>query len=187
MRKVLKALAGVACLAVAVGVALLSLPSVTGVQSLVVRTGSMGGAAPTGSLVVGRVLDAVDVENGDVILLSRAVEDRVLEPVLHRVIERRVDESGQILVRTKGDANRAPDPGEYILRGRTLTPILVVPRLGRAVAALRTPAGWFGFVVLPTVLAGALWLRQIWGHREKRDRDASPSCVQDVDACAYTP
>jgi signal peptidase len=177
---------GLATLAIFGAMALLSVPSVTGLQSLVVLTGSMGEEAPAGSLVVGRPLDARDVKRGDVIVARRAVEGRVLLPVMHRVIERRIDDSGEVLVRTKGDANRAPDPGEYILRGTTLSPVLVIPRLGRAVTALRTPVGWFGFVVFPALLAGALWLRKIW-KRGGNDDVAGSLITQNVDSCAYAP
>lgn len=85
-----------------------------------------------------------------------------MTPVLHRVIERKVDNDGQIVVRTKGDANRDPDPEPYLVGQETLTPVFVVPRIGFLLATLRSPAGWLGLVVLPAVLLLSVVLVRLW-------------------------
>lgn len=155
--------AGAGALLAAVGaVALLALSSRMGFQSLFVRSGSMTGYAPIGSLVVARPIQPADVKVGDVILMRRQHEGRILAPVLHRVIQRDVDQEGQIVVRTKGDANPDPDLEPYVVRKPTITPVLVVPRAGYVLAALRTPAGWLGFVVLPCVLLLSVILVNLW-------------------------
>jgi signal peptidase len=143
---------------------------VAGMRTLIVRSGSMEGTAPTGSLVLARSLDASDVEVGDVILMQREIEGRQVTPVLHRVIELRVDGLSDVIVRTKGDANPDPDPNPYELRGATYTPALIVPYVGFALATLQTPVGWFALVVLPLLLGTIVWLRALWRDDETLDR-----------------
>ena len=133
-----------------------------GYETLTVRSASMTGTAGVGSMVVARPIAAADVRVGQVILIRRERAGKALAPVLHRVIERHVDASGQIMIRTKGDANTAADPERLVLRGTTVTPVLIVPHLGVAVAALQTPAGWFGLVILPVVLALSVALARMW-------------------------
>lgn len=154
---------------------LLALSSRMGYQNLFVRSGSMTGFAPIGSLVVARPLQAADVKVGDVILMRRQHEGRTMAPVLHRVIERNVDKDGHIVVRTKGDANPNPDPEPYVVREPTITPVVVIPRLGFALAALRTPAGWLGLVVLPAVLLLSVALVRLWSPPE----DSGPAAAHE--------
>jgi signal peptidase I len=132
-----------------------------GGQVLIVRSGSMTGTASIGSGVVVRPHQAVDVAVGDVIVIQRQRDGQSLAPVLHRVIERHLDD-GEVVVRTKGDANLMPDPNPYVLRGPTLTSVLVVPGIGFALAMLRTPAVWFGVVLLPIIVFVALALVRLW-------------------------
>lgn len=149
------------------GMGLLALSSWMGYQNLFVRSGSMTGYAPIGSLVVARPLQAAEIKVGDVILIRRQHEGRVMAPVLHRVIERNADKDGQTVVRTKGDANPDPDPEPYVVREPTITPVVVIPRFGFALAALRTPAGWLGLVVLPAVLLLSMALVNLWSQPEE--------------------
>jgi signal peptidase len=141
-----------------------------GYETLTVRSASMTGTADVGSMVVARPIAAEDVRVGQIILIRRERAGQVLPPVLHRVIERHVDASGQIMIQTKGDANAAQDPEPLALRGTTVTPVLIVPHLGVAVAALQTPAGWFGLVILPIVLALSVALGRMW-TRETADEE----------------
>lgn len=147
-------------------IALLAVSSWMGYQNLFVRSGSMTGFASIGSLVITRPLQPADVKVGDVILIRREQEGRILAPVLHRVIERNVDD-GQVVVRTKGDANPDPDLEPYVVRKPTLTPVMVVPRLGFVLAALQTPAGWFGLVIMPAVLLLSVLLVRLWWPPEE--------------------
>jgi signal peptidase len=146
---------------VALGAAL-AISRLMGYRTLTVQSGSMTGTADVGSVVVARSIAAADVRVGDVIVIQRERQGAAPAPVLHRVIERRVDTSGQIVIRTQGDANPAPDPELQVLRGRTLTPVVIVPRLGGALATVQTPVGWFGLVVLPLVAAVSFSLCRLW-------------------------
>ena len=129
-----------------------------GLEPLVVRTGSMGATAPIGSLVLTDVIEADDVEQGTVIVLNRSGQS---EGVLHRVIGRD-DSSGRPVVRTQGDANEVADVDPYVLPERVLSPVLVVPHLGRPIAAATTRLGAFGLILVPATLLLAHRLVVIW-------------------------
>lgn len=153
-------------MAIVLFLALLSLPGLFGYGTLVVRSGSMEQTAPVGSLVVARPLDTRDVRVGDVILMRR--DGGIgLAPVLHRVISL-THREGEIVVTTKGDSNVAPDKAPYLLRGTTMTPVLVVPHLGRVFAFVRTPLGWALLIALPATVLLWAQLRMIWLPRPRR-------------------
>jgi signal peptidase len=128
-------------------------------EALVVLSGSMGRTAPVGSLVVGRPLPAERVAVGDVILLRPPPGARATTPVLHRVIER-TQQDGEIVVRTKGDANPAPDPEPHTLRAATVTPVLVVPGLGYFLSYMRTPTGWLMLILVSIAIVCLTSLRR---------------------------
>jgi hypothetical protein len=96
---------------------------------------------------------------------------------MHRVIRRTVDADGQVIVRTKGDANPTADPVPYVLHGVTLTPVLVIPKLGFAIAFLRTPVGWLGLVELPLVLILTLFLFRLWTSDPPATVAGSPDTI----------
>jgi signal peptidase I len=139
----------------------LALAPVLGLQTLIVQSGSMGRAAPTGSLVLVRGMAPDDVEVGSVILMQPA-EPAAHPPVLHRVVERHVDPDGRVVVRTKGDENPATDPTPFVVDGTTMSPILVIPRMGYALGALHTPLVWYGVVLVPALLLSAWTICRIW-------------------------
>jgi signal peptidase I len=140
----------------------LALAPVLGLQTLIVQSGSMGRAAPTGSLVVVRGMAPADVEVGRVILMQQWAESATHPPVLHRVVERHVDHDGRVVVRTKGDENPTPDPTPYVVDGTVMSPILVIPQIGFALGALQTPVIWYGVVLVPAVLLSAWTICRIW-------------------------
>ena len=129
---VLVALAGVLAAA--------AVPRLLGYPTLVVTGGCMGDSIPNGSLVVARWLDRDEVEVGDVILAREETADSYAPPKLHRVVSVQLD-GDQVLVRTKGDANKAADPLPYVLGDRTLTPVYHTPYLGFLVAVISSPLG----------------------------------------------
>jgi signal peptidase len=81
-------------------------------------------------------------------------------------------------VRTKGDANAAPDPWTARLNGGTAWQVrAVVPKAGWAIVWLRTPAiRRFAIFAVPLLLA-LLGLWRIWqapgGGEEDEARDAT--------------
>jgi signal peptidase len=159
-------------------IGVMAVPSLFGYRTLVVRSGSMTGTASIGSAVVSRPLAADAVDVGDIVVIQRQDHSgALLAPVLHRVIERTVDGEGQVIVRTKGDANPTPDPVPYVLRGATLTPVLVIPKVGFAIAFLRTPLGWLALVEIPVVLFVTLFLFRLWTSDAPARTIGSPDAI----------
>lgn len=146
-------------------------PALIGFNTLVITSGSMGETAPTGSVVVARPVPPADIRVGMVVLLQMEADSSGQPPpVLHRVIEVQRND-GVVTVRTKGDANAAADPEAHEIRGSTFTPVYVLPYVGRAVAVVGTPLGWFAFVLLPATL---LYGHTMYGLLKPKDQDGSP-------------
>lgn len=144
-------LALAACLVV-----LTVVPRVLGYTTLVVQSGSMGSTAPTGSLVVAKPLPVGEVRAGDVILMKMSSQaGQARTPVMHRVVTV-TERDGEVIVSTKGDANRTIDPDTHILRNSTVTPVRVVPGAGFAIGMLLSRLGWTVLVLLPAAIL--FWL-----------------------------
>jgi len=137
-----------------------------GFRTFVVRTGSMGNAAPPGSVAVVRPVPSTQVKVGDVIIMKPPTGTTSM-PVLHRVVELTRTE-GAMAVRTKGDANLKPDPKPYVLQGTTLVLTAVAPRVGFLISAAQTQNGWWGLVVLPATIIALIWLRVLWASGGSR-------------------
>ena len=118
-----------------------------------VLSGSMSPTMDAGSMVFSTPEPASSVAAGQVITFEIPTGDHRVET--HRVIEV-IKDGPEPVVRTKGDANTAPDPWQAKLDGST--PLwrarFAVPKLGYLVQALRGP--WFRIV--STLLAPALFL-----------------------------
>jgi len=147
-----------AALVAAVGlIGAAALPRLAGFTPMLILSGSMGSAAPVGSVVLGRDVDARLVRVGDIVLLPRPGAT----PVLHRVIEvGRLD--GRVVVRTQGDANAVPDTEPTVLPARVVTAVHAVPGIGHLLRLVVTPAGWVAFVLLPAAALCALFLVRVW-------------------------
>ena len=164
VRRFLYAAVAIALMAAALALAAVVAPSALGYSTITVHGGSMTGSIPNGSLVVARWLPAENVKLRDVILVREDSGGGPSVPRLHRIVTRYQD-GGQVIVRTKGDANHTVDPQPYVLPGRVLTPTYRVPYLGYLAAFVVTPLGWLLTVALPATLLcaavlGAIWLPQ---------------------------
>ncbi|MGH7722209.1 MAG: signal peptidase I [Candidatus Dormibacteria bacterium] len=95
-----------------------------------VITGSMVPAIPVGSLVVTQQVAAGSLQVGNVLVFTRATNPS--EVIVHRIVQVSTASDGSILVQTKGDANRAPDPGliKQSAHGVADRALYVVPGLG---------------------------------------------------------
>jgi signal peptidase len=135
-------LAAFALLAVTVGPRLLHYRTAT------MLTASMSPAIHPGDVILDTPLALSDVRVGQVLTYHIPVDDhRVLS---HRVIEVQRPGPGIVNVRTKGDANSAPDPWTATLSGDTVWQVrLVIPKAGTAIRALRIP-------LVHTVLTGLI-------------------------------
>ena len=162
-----RGLVALALIVLALTLAIVAVPRILGYSALVVRGSSMGDAAPLGSVVIGRSVSPADVGVGDVILVRAEMNGRVSPPVLHRVVSlEHLD--GELVVRTKGDANPSADPVRYVLDRETTSPLFVVPYVGYLVGFATTPAGWILFSAIPGSVICALWIRSIWAPRPRR-------------------
>src|SRR5581483_3005477 len=125
-----------------------------------VLSGSMAPAMPVGSVAVLVPESPAAVRPGDVITFQAPTPDHPV--VTHRVVE--IVEAGRHpVVRTKGDANRSPDPWTARLEGdRAWRRVAVVPFAGTAIRFLRSPTVRHLTVqVAPALLLLAL-LAAIW-------------------------
>lgn len=157
--------------------AALVVPGLLGYQHLTVLSGSMAPTIPTGSLVLVKPVAAGDVAYGDVVLVHRDDDQPGGLPYLHRVVGVEQIE-GQVVVQTKGDANRAPDPDRYVLTGSVPVTALHVPRLGFLVAAVSSRPGWITFIVLPgSVLCAAMLFSLWWPKAEEPPATARRATV----------
>lgn len=165
----LGALAVLALLGLGVG------PKLWGYRTLTVLTGSMRPSMPEGSLIVQTPVPLHRVRVGDVVTYRIPVDDRRV--VTHRVVEIVVP-GDRPVVRTKGDANGAPDPWLARLDGaHTWKVRFAVPKAGYVVQALRRPLGRRVTVLVVPALLAVVWLRDIWARRPDRRPLPHPAAV----------
>ena len=150
----------------AVSVALLvllgiGLGSPTGAyQVRTVLTGSMRPTMPEGSIVVITPVPTSELSVDDVITYKIPVEDRRI--VTHRLVEI-VEPGAEPVVRTKGDANNAPDPWVARLRGDEGWRVRAsVPKVGYMLAVLRHPATRQLTVLVAPALLALVSVVRIW-------------------------
>jgi signal peptidase I len=109
----------------------------SGVQPLVVRSGSMEPTIATGSMVLTKKVEASSVKKGHIVAVLRPDRTRVT----HRVLEmRRKGDAVELIL--KGDANPDPDPVPVTVRhaGRM---VATIPHVGRVMAWLASAKGGF--------------------------------------------
>lgn len=92
---------------VALLVAMIGLPRVTGATPYTVLTGSMRPTMPPGSLVVAKPIEAGELKVGDAITYQ--IRSGEPELVTHRIISVSQTLGGETLFTTQGDANPHPD------------------------------------------------------------------------------
>ena len=157
--------AGILLLAVPVAViAALGGARAAGYSAHLILTGSMAPAAPAGSVVLMRPLPAEAVRVGQIVLIPRRDRRRPSPPLMHRVVAIRRD-AGRIVAETKGDANATPDFDPYVIEGYTMTPVVVIPRLGYVLATSTTRGGRVVLALVVVLLAGGFLvgaLVKIW-------------------------
>lgn len=104
-----------------------------------VLSGSMEPDIRTGSVVLTRPAESLEIQTGDVIVFRRAVDGEHTEPILiaHRV----VDAGDGTAFRTKGDANKNPDP--FLVPADDVVGVVVcdIPYLGRLAGLAGSPYG----------------------------------------------
>jgi signal peptidase len=120
-----------------------------------VLTGSMRPTAPPGSMVVSTPQSAAAVRVGQVITFQAPIDGHPV--VTHRVVEV-VSGGTHPVIRTKGDANAAPDPWDARLGDGPVWRMRgMVPGAGQAMAVARSPLV-HRITVLAAPLAFALFV-----------------------------
>lgn len=109
-----------------------------GLDVLVVQSGSMEPAYPTGSLVYLKKADPEKLEVGDVVTFNLSANVRGT----HRIIEV-VEQDGQRFFRTKGDANEHADNGLLDPDDIVGQVVFGIPLLGYAIAYIQHPPGTY--------------------------------------------
>ncbi len=139
-----------------------------------VRSGSMAPTAPKGSAVVAEPARTSGLRVGDIVLFHAPTAHRPL--VVHRIHEI-VVRDGERLYRTKGDANREPDPWLIRMQSTTVWRVHhVIPLVGDVVDAADQPYVRFGGLVAAVAAIVWLGLGRIW-RRERREADARGAVV----------
>lgn len=109
----------------------------TGLQPLVVRSGSMEPTVATGGMVLVRAVPPTDIRVGDVVAVERPDRTRVL----HRVLDVSHQGATAELV-LKGDANEDPDP-EPVIVSEASELVYATPVIGRVSTFLASAKGGF--------------------------------------------
>jgi signal peptidase len=149
-------------------------PHVFGYRTAVMLTGSMTGTIDRGDIVVSVPRPAKDVQVGDILTFQAPVTDHHLET--HRVIAVKHDASGEVVVRTQGDANDAADPWSATISDETVwETAYVVPKAGHVVQAVRATVVRYGAVWVALGGVVLLGLSLIWRQDPPRHRAPAPA------------
>jgi signal peptidase len=140
----------------------------SGYRPVVITSGSMGDAAPTGALVVAAPQPAADVVVGDIIVMSRPDS----APITHRVVAIEQSVIGASAT-TRGDANPSDDPVPYRLGDEEMVARWVVPHAGAVLEAIRDPRLVLMVLSVVTMIATVVALRRLWTAPGRVDADLS--------------
>jgi signal peptidase len=137
--------------------AIVTVPSVLGYQSLTVVSGSMEPTLGVGSVVIDEVIAPLDARPGDIVTFKDPLKPRQLT---HRLQKIRV-EGDTAYMTTLGDANDAPERWTVPVDGQIGRVVAHLPKLGYAREALSTR--YARLAALAAVLGfGALMLLDLW-------------------------
>ena len=136
--------------------------SVGGYSLFRVVTGSMEPEIPVGSLILSKQTDIEQIQIGDIVNF-RSKESGMLGMVItHRVIQRYEDRSGNILLETKGDANRYTD-GLFVDEDNLIGKTVIYTKEGNLMAGilslLTNKIGFLACIVVPCLLIGIFAMR----------------------------
>jgi signal peptidase I len=152
--------AGLALLGFAAAIAAaVTIPTIFGLQSFTVLSGSMEPAIGTGDVIVVQKIEPLEARIGDVVTFRSP--DEPTKMITHRVVA--VDaSSGLVRFITRGDANTGGERWSIRSDGVIGRVEYRVPKLGYVPSPLGGRFGRLGFLVIPAVLLGILELRRIW-------------------------
>ena len=153
----------------------LLLPAAAGYQRYVIQTGSMTGTLDPGSLIYDKAVPVSALKKGDVITYGPpGAKHQDIKLVTHRIHS--IDRvAGRFAIRTKGDANNAPDPWTFTPQRPTLPRVDGhLPYLGYAYAELNTRQGRLVAFAIPALLIALFTIIGLWreaGEDVRRRRE----------------
>ncbi len=116
-----------------------------GLRPLVVVSGSMEPAIPTGSLILIQQKPAEELRIGDIVTVSRPDGE---DFITHRIVQKTPVESGEgVELVLKGDANQSQDPQPYPVDSAERV-VLTIPFAGILVTYLQSPFGVVAGILL---------------------------------------
>lgn len=129
-------------------------------RTVTVLTGSMAPDMPAGSMAVVRPVPPAALKVGDVVTYQAPIPGQPV--VTHRIVE--IDSSGsQPVIRTRGDANAAPDPwAARVTSATAFRRVATIPYLGTVNRALRSGPVHLAFSYLAPLLLLITLLGHIW-------------------------
>lgn len=151
------ATAGLAALVAAA--ALMLVPALLGYGRYVITGGSMGSALPRGSIAYEKPVPVRRLRVGDVITYTPPASAGVEGRVTHRIVA--IGQGG--VMRTKGDANAAPDPWRFTL-ARAAQPVerFHLPLAGYVIAALAIRVVRVLVIGLPALAVAFVSFARVW-------------------------
>jgi signal peptidase len=125
-----------------------------------VVTGSMQPTIPIGSLVVTEQLPAGQLQVGNILVFPNPNDPKLT--IVHRIVWLSHDQSGDVLVRTKGDYNALPD--QWTIKRQASADadrvMYVVPGAGTVAGYLQT-IGFWGLLALVAGIIGYYGIRKV--------------------------
>jgi signal peptidase len=149
----------------------LAVAKLAGYQTFTILSGSMEPAIATGDLVVDEPISAADARMGDVITFREPGTRRL---VTHRLVHKRIARD-RAYMRTRGDANNAPERWSIPADGQVGRVAFRVPRGGYASTYVSRRDMQLVLLVVPALLLGILELVRIWRPVPREARAARPA------------
>ena len=127
---------------------IISVFPITGnIKTMSVLSGSMEPAIHTGSVIV--VKPVSNYKIGDVISFGKNTKTDI--PTTHRIVEVRAQE-GQMIYKTKGDANNSEDTSEVLQKDVIGKVYFSIPYLGYIIDFVKKPVGLMVVIIIPAVI-----------------------------------
>jgi signal peptidase len=156
-------------------IALVLVPALLGYKRYVVVSGSMTGTYDRGSLVYDEDVPVSQLRIGDVITYTPPASAGAKAPITHRIVWIGRDRAGAPAFRTKGDANKSPDPWRFTLDGaRQPRVVFHVPYFGYVLAALAFKAVRLVAIGIPALLVMISVLASLWRDAGEQQRLMRP-------------
>ena len=127
-----------------------------------VVTGSMEPTIPVDALLITEEVDIEEIKEGDIVCFRSMDTNMLGQVITHRVVKVIEQESGEIYLETRGDANPSSD-GHYVTEKNLIGRVATYTKEGNIIAAvyatITTPFGFLAFVVFPILLVAGFIMK----------------------------